>query len=197
MPLLNYTTKVDASKTASEILGILARIGRSPETIRRFWAKVDKNGPVPEHRPELGPCWVWTGGLSGNGYGAFAVTHDQQIGAHRFAYWLAHGVLATVTRHECDREICVRDAHLIDGTPKDNVRDRDSRGRGKHWPTTPERRARGDRHGRAKVTEADVRAIRLAYANGEASQSQIGARYGITQAVVGRIINRKSWAHVQ
>jgi hypothetical protein len=25
----------------------------------RFWEKVDKNGPVPAHRPELGPCWVW------------------------------------------------------------------------------------------------------------------------------------------
>src|SRR5208282_3495744 len=28
---------------------------------RRFWAHVDKNGPVPPHRPALGPCWVWTG----------------------------------------------------------------------------------------------------------------------------------------
>lgn len=26
---------------------------------QRFWAKVDKNGPVV--RPELGPCWIWTG----------------------------------------------------------------------------------------------------------------------------------------
>jgi hypothetical protein len=32
------------------------------QDIERFWSKVDRNGPVPEHRPELGPCWVWTAG---------------------------------------------------------------------------------------------------------------------------------------
>lgn len=35
-----------------------------------FWPKVDLNGPIPEHRPELGPCWVWTGHkLKKSGYG--------------------------------------------------------------------------------------------------------------------------------
>jgi hypothetical protein len=24
----------------------------------RFWVKVNKDGPVPVHCPELGPCWV-------------------------------------------------------------------------------------------------------------------------------------------
>ena len=27
----------------------------------RFWKKVDKNGPVPPLRPELGPCWLHEG----------------------------------------------------------------------------------------------------------------------------------------
>ena len=31
--------------------------GMTPEM--RLLAKVDKNGPLPEKRPELGPCWVW------------------------------------------------------------------------------------------------------------------------------------------
>ena len=26
----------------------------------RFWAKVNKNGPVPDYDPSLGPCWIWT-----------------------------------------------------------------------------------------------------------------------------------------
>jgi hypothetical protein len=34
---------------------------RGLTTEQRFWAKVHKNGPVPARRPELGPCWVWTG----------------------------------------------------------------------------------------------------------------------------------------
>ena len=35
-----------------------------PPVEERFWPKVDKNGPVPEPHPELGPCWVWTGAKS-------------------------------------------------------------------------------------------------------------------------------------
>lgn len=31
-----------------------------PVTLR-FWEKVNKDGPIPEHQPELGPCWEWTG----------------------------------------------------------------------------------------------------------------------------------------
>jgi hypothetical protein len=27
----------------------------------RFWKKVNKNGPVPPQRPELGPCWLYDG----------------------------------------------------------------------------------------------------------------------------------------
>jgi hypothetical protein len=27
----------------------------------RFWSKVNKNGPVPSLRPELGPCWLYEG----------------------------------------------------------------------------------------------------------------------------------------
>lgn len=39
----------------------------------RFWAFVNKNGSVPARRPELGPCWMWTGGTDKAGYGRFSV----------------------------------------------------------------------------------------------------------------------------
>jgi hypothetical protein len=35
----------------------------------RFWAKVDKNGPIPAYRPDLGPCWLWTASKRADGYG--------------------------------------------------------------------------------------------------------------------------------
>lgn len=57
----------------------------------RFWAMVSKDGPVPAHRPELGPCWVWTGGKMNSGYGNFcrgAAEGGGYVGAHRFAYEL-------------------------------------------------------------------------------------------------------------
>ena len=38
-----------------------ARVERSQRTLlSRAWAKVNRNGPVPPGRPDLGPCWVWT-----------------------------------------------------------------------------------------------------------------------------------------
>lgn len=59
---------------------------RSKPAVTRFWDKVDKNGPVPEARPELGPCWIWTAGLSDKGYGKFGDDRQQAVGAHLWAY---------------------------------------------------------------------------------------------------------------
>ena len=57
----------------------------------RFWEKVDKNGPIPEKRPELGPCWLWLASISDNGYGKFSVRHGLIVYAHRLAYELLVG----------------------------------------------------------------------------------------------------------
>ena len=54
-------------------------------TPERFWTKVNFAGPVPEHRPELGPCWLWTGCTDRYGYGKFG-THREVGSAHRYAY---------------------------------------------------------------------------------------------------------------
>ena len=56
---------------------------RGPEA--QFAAYVDKDGPVPECRPELGPCWVWEKRLSKNGY-AYLSVDGRKTQAHRWAY---------------------------------------------------------------------------------------------------------------
>jgi hypothetical protein len=55
---------------------------------------------------------------------------------------------------------------------------------------------RGERHGRAKLTEDDVRAIRRRHAAGGISQQSLADEYGVKQTVVSQIIRRKRWAHV-
>jgi 5-methylcytosine-specific restriction endonuclease McrA len=40
---------------------------------RRFWSHVDKDGPIPERNPELGPCWAWTACTDRRGHGMFQV----------------------------------------------------------------------------------------------------------------------------
>lgn len=60
----------------------------------------------------------------------------------------------------------------------------------------PEALARGEAHGRTRLTEDDVRAIRLRYAAGGTSLPALGREYGMAFSAVGRIVNRKTWKHV-
>lgn len=89
----------------------------------RFWAKVDKNGPVPEYRPDLGPCWLWTASGVG-GYGRFGITAKEKVLAHRYAWILEYGAIpdALEPDHLCRVLLCVRTKHLELVTHAENVR---------------------------------------------------------------------------
>lgn len=84
--------------------------GRSVE--ERFWEKVNKNGPIPERCPELGPCWVWTGGTS-EGYGMFWLD-GTQVRAHILSFTWAKGEIAEGQErdHLCRNRRCVNPDHL-------------------------------------------------------------------------------------
>lgn len=122
----------------------------------RFWSKVDIRGPIPEHVPHLGRCWIWTAGRYSKGYGMFWVDTTMRA-AHRVAWVLTRGQIPADkphVLHHCDNPPCVRPEHLWVGTNDDNVQDKISKGRsnpvtgerhGSH--TRPDRVARGERHG--------------------------------------------------
>ncbi len=119
---------------------------------KRFWSKVNKSGPVPEHCPELGPCWVWTG-FTQNGYGGFH-TKGMQMRSHRVSWILANGQIPNglCVMHKCDNRLCQNPSHLVLGTVLENIKDRDTKGRQSRGDTHssrlhPERLARGDRNG--------------------------------------------------
>lgn len=80
----------------------------------RFWTKVDKNGPVSGWRPELGPCWVWTRGKTGDGYGAFSIGDGEMDLAHRWSYANEVGPIPEGAEldHLCRNRACVRPDHL-------------------------------------------------------------------------------------
>jgi hypothetical protein len=80
----------------------------------RFWIKVDKNGPVPEHRPDLGPCWIWTAYIDPNGYGRFQLDGAQY--SHVVAYESEVKKIdpGSEIDHLCRTRACCRPSHLED-----------------------------------------------------------------------------------
>jgi hypothetical protein len=104
---------------------------RSKPIEERFWTKVDKNGPMPEHCPELGPCWLWTGAKTTAGYGYIHLADGSKDYAHRISSKIHGGRDATGLSlcHRCDNPPCVNPAHLFVGTQVDNMRDMWSKGR--------------------------------------------------------------------
>jgi hypothetical protein len=95
----------------------MAAAYRPPE--ERFWEKVDKDGPIPSHRPELGPCWVWTAGKS-NGYGMFRLSRPRrQIWAHIFT--TPNCPVGLERDHLCRNRSCVRETHIEFVTSGENT----------------------------------------------------------------------------
>lgn len=91
---------------------------------QRFWAKVDKNGPIPAHRPDLGPCWVWTASRLKFGHGSFGAVTGSTMLAHRFSYELLVGPIpeGLALDHLCVNPPCVNPAHLEPVTSEENTR---------------------------------------------------------------------------
>jgi len=154
----------------------------------RFWAKVNPNGPIPPHCPELGPCWGWTAALFRDGYGAFKAD-GTKVRIHRTSYAALVGPIpeGLFVCHRCDNHPCVRPSHLFVGTPVDNAADRERKGR-----NNP---PRGERVGSAKLTEAQVLEIRRLAREG-LTQRAIARQFGVSQFLVSLIIRREIWKHV-
>jgi hypothetical protein len=156
----------------------------------RFWAKVDKGGPIPPHRPELGPCWIWTGATTEWGYGKLHVEKVWYV-AHRRSYEMRHGAVppGLLVCHRCDTPACIRPAHLFLGTSQQNTRDMHSKGRAALAG------AKGVRNCHAKLTDAQVLAIRQRFDDGEMIVT-LAAEFGLTRYAMSSIVNGRTWKHL-
>lgn len=135
-------------------------------------------------------CWLWNAGADKDGYGKVSV-NTITVRAHRVAYESVHGdgsATGLLVRHRCDTPACVNPEHLETGTPADNSRDMEQRGRS----------LKGEKSRRAKVTEDDVREIRATYVpqSREFGQYALARRFGLSRPVVGFILSRATWRHV-
>ena len=144
--------------------------------LERFWAKIEKGDD----------CWLWTGATRGGGYGTFKYC-GRTVSTHRYSYELFVGPIpdGLYVLHRCDVRACVNPAHLFLGTNADNLRDMVEKRRGNI----------GQRHGMSKLTDDDVRAIRIACADGE-SRASVAKRYPVHRSGIEKVVNGISWRHV-
>ena len=80
-------------------------------------------GPVSPHRPDLGPCWIWTGLLDRYGYGRISIGQNRIRFAHGVVYAKLIGPLADDHEldHLCRIPSCVNPFHLDPVTHRTNV----------------------------------------------------------------------------
>lgn len=128
-----------------------------------FWTRVDKT---------FG-CWLWRSAAKRGNYGLVLGR-----GAHVVAYELTYGPIPSglCVCHTCDVRPCVRPDHLFLGTDADNIQDA----------------VRKDRFTPAKLTLADVQAIREAAASGT-SQASLARQFSVNDHQVWQIVHRRSW----
>ncbi len=147
----------------------------------RFWKFVSIKGPDD--------CWTWNGGKMRDGYGAFPIRHLKIYAAHRAAYTISKGPIASgkFICHSCDNPSCVNPSHLFEGTPKENSMDSVKKGR---WA-----KAVGEQTTLAKFTRSKIIEMRRLAASG-VNTRQLAKEFDTCPSNVWSIVARKTWAHV-
>jgi hypothetical protein len=140
-----------------------------------FWSKVRRH-PTD--------CWEWLGFVcKTTGYGQCSKGFEYQ-GVHRIAYALAYGTLPPNMQvcHTCDNRTCVRPSHLWLGSIRDNMLDKNAKGR----------QAWGESNAGHKLTSKQVEEIKLRCKK-HGDKRALAREYNVSESAVGRIINGKTW----
>ena len=153
-----------------------ARRRRRYRPLSRIWAR-------GQWDPSTG-CLL----LPGDGYGMVSAlgTLDR---VHRVAWRLSRrrpvppGRMVT---HTCDNKPCFAPRHLRLGSAASNAREAVERGRTR----------RGASHWNARLTEADVAAIRAKREAQGVLHRELASEFGVAQTTIASVVRRVTWRHV-
>ena len=142
---------------------------------------------------ESSGCWEWFGSKR-NGYGRMIIGSRtdgtrKSVSTHRISYELTYGEIPIGMEvcHKCDNPSCVNPSHLFLGTRQDNIDDRERKGR-----NNP---PKGEKHAKAKLTEADVLAIRTKRLQG-VSFGKLAKEYGVCKKTIQDAVSGKHWSYL-
>lgn len=154
----------------------MAEDDRSLRSLRvRFWIDVEKRG--------ADECWPWLGHTV-RGYGKLHFK-GKDVGSHRAAFFFAHGRWPEpFCLHRCDNPPCCNPGHLFEGDNAANMNDKTHKGRA----------PRGEKHWRAKLSDAAIREIRAL--KGKMNHSELARRFGVHRVTVLQIQRGIRWKHV-
>jgi hypothetical protein len=153
-----------------------------PKTLeQKFWSKVlVQDG-----------CWSWLGCKLPAGYGIIGGGRKSTRNhyAHRVSYEIHMGAIPDgfVVMHTCDNPECTNPKHLLAGTSKQNSQDMVAKKRCK--PPF----LRGEDHGKAKLSDEDVRAIR----SSNQSDVSLAALHKVSRSAIRDARSGKNWSHVE
>lgn len=147
--------------------------------IERFWQKVSLSNNAE--------CWPWGASVNSNGYGQVGLTTggvSRILKAHKVAWEIAHDLTIPENArasHSCGNRLCCNPHHVIISTTSDGTND-------------PKGHARGQDHGKSKLTDKQVRMVKYQLVG--FSTRQIADLLGVRYNAIWDIRKGKTWGHI-
>ena len=132
-------------------------------------------------------CDIFKGGKDKDGYGWQRALGERK--AHRVAWVKANGPIpkGMLVCHSCDNPSCINPDHLWLGTPKQNMEDKQRKGRGRYTGHD----CRGESNPNSRLTQEQVNEIRAKYRWGLGPV--LAKEYGVGAFMITRIIRNEAW----